>query len=209
MQRSLPFYTPFLLLTILFSCKGSFTECEVVQEWNVQKYKIVESKCGDLVLKFYYRYDVYIDDREKGIGTSRVDSCLFTCQADNEHFLRLNTCDNTVQELKPNKVLLDTKTIDSVTIFSQVLNETQLLTNRQINKFVKDWNNSVTRGYSEEPFDSAFTFFPAYQYKLTVFSNGNQRPFYGYNYLILDSSNWEFEMSKNSQLRYFHNYWKK
>ena len=75
--------------------------------------------------------------------------------------------------------------------------------------FVKDWNNSKTRGYSEKPFDSAFFVFPAYQYRLTVFSKGVGRPFYGYNYLILDSSNWKYEMSKNGDLKYIHNYWKK
>ena len=75
--------------------------------------------------------------------------------------------------------------------------------------FVKDWNNSKTRGYSEEHFDSSLSSFPAYQYKLTVFSKGAKQLFYGYNYLILDSSGWEFEMSKDGELNYFHNYWKK
>ncbi|MCD6178918.1 MAG: hypothetical protein J7K39_03340, partial [Bacteroidales bacterium] len=85
----------------------------------------------------------------------------------------------------------------------------QLLTRTQIETFTKDWNNSKTRGYSNEPFDSAFYRFPAYQYKLTVYLGGAERPFYGYNYLILDSSEWEFEMSEMGDYDYFHEYWKK
>ena len=184
-------------------------KCETVQEWKVQNYRIVKSKCPDLVLAFHYEYDVYAGDKIKGSGASQVDSCIFTWQADNESFLTLNACDNLIQELKPRKVSMDTKSIDSVTIFSNKVKLTQVLTTTQIETFVNDWNNSKTRGYSDKPFDSAFFVFPAYQYKLTVFSKGVQRPFYSYNYLILDSSNWEFEMTKTEELDYFHNYWKK
>jgi hypothetical protein len=183
-------------------------KCEPVQEWKVQNYRIVKSKCPDMVLAFYYTYDVYIGNDRK-TGVSQVDSCIFTWQADNESFLTLNACDNSIQELKPNKISLDSKSIDSVIIFSSEFKQTQLMTKQQIEAFANDWNNSKTRGYSDEPFDSSFFIFPSYQYKLTVFSKGTKRPFYGYNYLILDSSNWEFEMSKTGKLDYFHSYWKK
>lgn len=162
-----------------------------------------------MVLAFHYEYDVYVGDKRIGSGASQVDSCIFTWQADNESFLTLNACDNLIQELKPRKISLDTKSIDSITIFSNQIKQTQVLTAKQIETFANDWNNSKTRGYSDKPFDSAFFVFPAYQYKLTVFSKGVKRPFYGYNYLILDSTNWKFEMSKTDELNYFHNYWKK
>jgi hypothetical protein len=84
-----------------------------------------------------------------------------------------------------------------------------LLTRIQIETFAQDWNSSEVRGYSDSPFDSAFFVFPAYQYKLTVFSKGDERVFYGYNYIILDSSNWEYEMSKEQDIKYIHSYWKK
>jgi hypothetical protein len=88
--------------------------------------------------------------------------------------------------------------------------QTQTLTNKEIEKFVTDWNKSNTRGYyPDEPFDSAFSVFPAYQYLLTVFSKREKRQFYVYNYVILDSSNWKYEMSKTGDLKYIHNYWKK
>lgn len=80
----------------------------------------------------------------------------------------------------------------------------------QIEQFVTNFNNSKTRGYyPEEPFDSAFNVLPAYQYRLTVFSKGIERPFYCYNYVILDSSNWKYEMGKEGELDYFHKYWNK
>ena len=183
------------------------TKCEDIQEWKIDKYRIVKSNCLGIAGPRYYPITVYVGDNPKGNAASQVDSCIFTWQADNESFLTLNVCGDTIQELNPRKVLLDTKIIDSVQLLSNDSRKTQLLTSKEIEKFVTDWNNSKTRGYSDKPFDSAFSFFPAYQYKLTVFSKGSKRPFYGYNYLILDSSNWEFEMSKTGELDYFNNYW--
>ena len=205
---TLPYFT-IILLTVFSSCNNDSMKCEAVQEWKVQNYKIVKSKCPDMVLAFHYEYDVYAGDKRKGSGATQVDNCIFTWQADNESFLTLNACNNSIQEFKPRKISLDTKSIDSVTMFSNEFKQTQVWTATLIETFANDWNNSKTRGYSENPFDSAFFVFPAYQYKLTVFSKGVRRAFYGYNYLILDSSNWEFEMSKKGELSYFHNYWKK
>jgi hypothetical protein len=118
-----------------------------VQEWKVQNYRIVKSKCQDLVLAFSYTYDVFVGNERKGSSASQVDSCIFTWEADNESFMTLNVCENSIKELKPHKIPLDGKTIDSITIFSRELNETQLLTSSQKEKFIKDWNNSKTRGY--------------------------------------------------------------
>lgn len=197
-----------LTLTLFGACNDTSRKCEVVKEWKVSDYKIVKSRCPDLVLAHYYTYDIYLNDQRKG-NVTQVDSCQFTWKADNERFLTLNACDNSINEIRPKKIYLDSKSIDSVTIFSNEYKQTQLLTRTQIETFVQDWNNSKTRGYLNEPFDSAFYRFPAYQYRLTVFSKGATRPFYGYNYLILDSSNWEYEMNKVHDLKYIHKYWKK
>src|SRR5436190_7641037 len=117
MRHYLLLLLTFILLTFSWSCNYNSMKCENVQEWKVQNYKIVKSKCPDMVLAFYYDYDVYVDDKRKG-GASQIDSCIFTWEADNESFLTLNVCDNSVQELKPHKTSLDSKSIDSVTVFS-------------------------------------------------------------------------------------------
>ena len=197
-----------LMLVFATACNQSEQKCEPVEEWKVKDYRIVKSKCPDMVLPFYYAFDIYKGEKRMG-NVSQLDTCIYTWQADKERFLTMNVCENSITELKPNKIFLTLENIDSVTIFSNELRKTQFLTERQIKTFTKDWNKSITRGYSNEPFDSAFHRFPAYQYKLTVFSNGTERPFYGYNYLILDSSNWKYEMSKMGDLNYFNEYWKK
>ena len=203
-------YYLIFLLTLLNSCNLGLTECKDIQEWKVNKYRFVESDCIGPVGPRYYPISVYIGDKKQLGNASHPDSCIFTWQADNESYLTFNVCDNSIQERKPNKITLDTKTIDSVTIYSNEFKQTQLLTNTQIEKFVMDWNDSKTRGYyPDEPFDSAFSVFPAYQFRVTVFSKGKERPFFAYNYVILDSSNWKYEMSKNGDLKYIHNYWKK
>ena len=205
-----PIIIPYIILFALFSCNdGIVGDCEIIQEWKIQNYKIQKKQCPDLVLKHYFTYDLSIDGKEYVASASSVDSCTFTSELDNETFLILNACDKTIKELKPIKIPLDPNSIDSVTIFSRELNQTQSLTSKQIEQLVKDWNNSKARGYSIEPFDSAFYGYNPYQYRMTIFSNNTQRPFYGYNYLILDSSNWKYEMSKKGELDYFHKYWKK
>lgn len=201
---------PYIIFIVFLSCSdGLVEECKVIQEWKVQNYKIEKKQCPDLVLAHYFQYKVSVDGKTNGTSALRIDSCIFTWEPDNKSFLTLDVCDNSFQELKLNKIPLDVKTIDSVTIFSKKLNQTQLLTSKQVELFTKDWNNSIARGYSDESFDSAFSVFPAYQYKLTVFYKGTKRPFYGYNYLVLDSSNWKFEIGQTGDLKYFDSYWKR
>lgn len=205
----LRFIILYISLWVLSSCSdGIVGECKVVQEWKVENYKIEKKQCPDLVLKHYFQYDLSIANKTTQASNSTVDSCIFTSQTDNETFVILNVCDKTIRETKPHKLLLDSKSIDSVTMLSKELNREKSLTSEQIEKLVKDWNNSKIRKYLNEPFDSAFSVFPSFQYRLTVFSKGSERLFYGYNYLILDSSNWEYEMS-NRELNYFHSYWRK
>lgn len=207
-HRTITYHLIFLL-TLLASCSSGLTECKDVQEWTIGKYRFVKSDCIGPVGPRYYPITVHTGDKELG-NAAHPDSCTFTWQSDNETYLTFNVCDNSIKERKPQKVLLDTKAIDSITIFANESKETQRLTNKDVEKFVKDWNNSKTRSYyPDEPFDSAFSVFPAYQYRVTVFSNGQKRPFYAYNYVILDSSNWQYEMSKAGDLKYIHNYWKK
>jgi len=194
---------------IISSCNGGLSKCEKIQEWNIEKYKIVKSQCPDLVLSHSISYSVYVDNEIKGSAASKLDSCKFNWQADNEQFITFNVCKNKISVIKPNKIFLNQKSIDSISIFSNSNNQAQRFTSEQINIFVNDWNNSKTRGYSTKPFDSAFSFFPSYQYKLTIFSKGQEKTFYGYNFLILDSSNWKYEMSKPNNIDYFHKYWKK
>tara|TARA_R110002072_G_C7719764_1_gene514791 strand:+ start:60 stop:674 length:615 start_codon:yes stop_codon:yes gene_type:complete len=195
----------FLLILILtVSCQK---DCETIAEWNVQNYNIKKLKCPDMVAANYFKYSVFVDNEIKGSSATKIDSCTFTWQAENDRFLTLDICNNQVFEKRPNKIGLDFKMVDSILIYSNSKSELKKLTPEQIRKFTADWNKSQTRGYSEKPFDSAFYFYPAYQYKLTLFSESNKKEFYGYNYLILDKNNWKYEMDENENLEYFNEYW--
>lgn len=205
------YFSLFIIPPLIFSsCSNTIVkECKVIEYLKVQNYIIEKKQCGDFVLNHYFRYTISTDGKTSKTDASRTDSCIFTWQADNETRLTLNVCDNTIRALKANKVPLELKSIDSVTMFSRESGQTQLLTSKQIEKLAEDWNTSKARGYSEEPLDSAFSVHPPYQYRMIVFLKGSSRTFYGYNYVILDSSNWKFEMSNTQNLQYFHNYWKR
>lgn len=196
-----------LAVTLLWACNDTSKKCEAVQEWEVRDYKIIKSRCPDLVLAHYYTYDIYRNGQRKG-NVKQIDSCIFTWQASRDSYLTLSVCNNTINEIKPTKNTLTLNSIDSMTIFSNEHNKVKRLTNRQIETFVKDWNNSVVRNYSDVSLDSVFSIFPAYQYRLTVFTNRTEQKFYGYNYLILDNSKWQYEINRDKKLDYFHNYWR-
>ena len=196
-----------LTLTTFTSCFDSSRKCESVQEWEVSEYKIIKLKCPDLVLANYYAYDIYEDNQKKG-NVKQIDSCTFGFQATNENYLMLNICDKTTKEITPSKKILEINTIDSITIFSNEHNEIKRLSKRHVETFVNDWNNSKVRNYEDISLDSVFSRFPAYQYKLTVFESGTERHFFGYNYLILDTSKWQYVMNENQKLDYFHSYWR-
>ncbi|HRP32921.1 MAG TPA: hypothetical protein PKV73_13565 [Agriterribacter sp.] len=195
-----------MTLTLFGGCNDTSKKCEAVQEWEVSNYKIIKSMCPDFVLAHYYTFDIYLNDQRKG-NVKQVDSCIFNWQAGNDSYLTLNVCDNSINEIKPIKNLLTLNSIDSITIFSNEQNKVKQLSAKQIETFVNDWNNSVIRNYYDNSLDSVFSIFPAYQYKLTIFYGENKRQFFGYNYLILDDSKWQYVMSKNKELEYFHNYW--
>ena len=190
------------MLTV--SCKK---DCKTIAEWNIQNYTIKKLKCPDMVASDYFKYSVYVNNKRKGSSAVKKDSCTFTWQAENDRFLTLDICNNKVFEKTPNKIGLDFKMVDSILIYSNSKSKSKKLTPEQIRKFTTDWNKSQTRGYSEKPFDSAFYFYPAYQYKLTLFSESKIKEFYGYNYLILDKNNWKYEMDENRSLEYFNEYW--
>ena len=193
-----------IISTLFYSCLGP---CETEQEWNVDIYTIKKQRCPDMVAANYTEYSVYLDNERKGNSASKKDSCTFTWQAENDRFLTLDICNNKIFEKRPNKISLDFKTIDSILIYSNEKKELKKLTSEKIKKFTSDWNKSQIRGYSEKQFDSAFYVYPAYQYKLTLFSESKKTEFYGYNYLILDNSNWKYEMSQFGDLEYFNRYW--
>ncbi len=67
--------------------------------------------------------------------------------------------------------------IDSIQIQSDSLGKIGLLSNVQRKKFINGWNKKRVTGYSDQPFDSAFSSNPAYTsyyYKLTI-SNRKER----------------------------------
>jgi len=195
----------YFYLKILGEAFGA--DCEKSESWTIGEYKIQEYKCLGWAGPPYYPLDLFKNNKLIKHGGSRKDSCTIAFSAQNDLYLIFNLCNNQVTELQPNKVLLDLKTLDSILIYSNSERKVKKLDSDKIQKFVTDWNESKIRGYSQEPLDSAFYFYPAYQYKLTVFSKSQRREFYGYNYLILDNSNWKYEMDDFGKLEYFNKYW--
>jgi hypothetical protein len=194
------------LVTSLAACNGLLEPCEEIQEWKIEGYRVKKSKCPDLVLAHYYSYSVCIGDKAIGGAASPVDSCLFNWQATSERFVTFDVCNSVViRDITPQKALLDKEGVDSIQMFSNEQKVRKTLDKQQIAKFVRDWNESKSRDYATKRFDSAF--YPTYQYRFTVYYNSKQRTLYGYNYLVVDSSNWVYEMGRDGDLEYFKRFW--
>jgi hypothetical protein len=160
-----------------------------------------------LVLAYYFAHDVYKDGKIIGSAYSNNDSCKYFCQETDERLLIFDICSNSVTLLSPSKEKINKSWVDSITIFSNKEKEIKHFTKYQVEKFVDDWNRSKPRGYSPDPFDSAFSGSPPFQYKIEIFSKGSIKVFYGYNFIVLDSSNWKYIINKHEKLDYFHSYW--
>ena len=81
------------------SCNADSNKCEEVQQWKVEDYRIVESKCPDRVLSHYYTHAVFFKDKEMNRLASRIDSCNFRWQPDkdNNKYLIFDLCKNTIE----------------------------------------------------------------------------------------------------------------
>jgi hypothetical protein len=205
MKRIIILYT---ILLVLSSCSdGLLEDCEVIQEWKVQKYKIEKKQCPDLVLAHYFRYEISIDGKTNGTFAFRIDTCIFRWQANRESFLTLNICDNTVVEVKPDKKLIDIATVDSIRIYSSNLKQSKLLIRNQVKKVIKDWNESKTSDYRDKPVDSVF--YPTYQYRLTVYTKDGKTEFLCSNFLISNKTKWTYYIDNDEDVEYFNKLWNK
>lgn len=181
--------------------------CEEIEHLDFKNYTILKYKCPDMVLSHFYKYKIFENGNADGHHITRKDSCSFAWQAKNDKFLKINLCLNEITEKSPEKKLLLRNQIDSILIFSGSEKKLKRFSQEQIQNFVIDWNNKLVRNYSDRPYDSAFSYIEPYQYKIDVFSSSNTFEVFGYNYLILDSSNWVYKITDNKNLDYFHEIW--
>lgn len=181
-------------------------ECKEVKRVLYKGYTIVQDDCIGPVGPRYITTTIYTPDG-KEYYPKEQDSCIIAYQPDSKLYIKLDTCRGLAFEIHESKLSLEDAQIDSIIMFSNQLKLSKKLSKNQVLQFVRDWNKSKSRGYEHEPFDSAFSYMIPYQYKILVYGKSGVRPFYGYNYVILDSSQWKYEMSPHRYLKYFHEYW--
>ncbi len=200
-------YCLIISLTILCSCNPGLTKCKQIQEWKIGEFRIVKSDCLGPAGPNYYPFSVYNGKRHLGGNGFQKDSCTITIQPEDDLYMVFNICSNSFSEIKPEKKEIDIKEVDSITMFSNQLKQTKPLSAKQIERFVRDWNNSRASDYRDKHLDSIF--FPNYQYKLIVHLRNGQREFLGFNYLINDRTQWTYFISKNEDTNYFNKLWTK
>ncbi len=177
-------------------------DCEEKRNWTIGKYKIQENECIGFAGPHYSKFDLFENDKLVEDYVSMSDSCIVNFQKRNDLVIRFNLCSEKITELRPQIMKMNLSDIDSIQIQSDSLGKIGLLSNVQRKKFINDWNKKRVTGYSDQPFDSAFSSNPAYTsyyYELTIFSNNTRKRFYGRDNIILDSLNWNFQIGKKEQ----------
>ena len=183
------------------------TKCEDVQEWKIENYKIVESRCLGYAGPPYYPLAVYDGGKSLGNTGFRKDDCTITFQATDDLYIIFDICKSKLTEIKPDKKQIDIATVDSVIIFSNELHQSKLLDRKKVEKFIKDWNKSRTSDFRDKPVDSVF--YPTFQYKFTVYTTNGQKEFLGANYLISNRTKWTFYINDDKDIEYFNKLWSK
>ncbi len=200
-------YYILFLATLFSSCNLGLTKCEDVQEWKINGYKIVKSKCLGPVGLHYYPLSLYKDKTFLGENGFQKDSCTITFQPGNSSYLIFNICDNSLSQIKPDKKEIDLKTVDSVQMFSNIFKQTKLLSLKQIETFIKDWNKSKVSDYRSGNVDSVF--YPTIEYRLTVWADTNKSEFLCRNYLLSNRTNWTYYINQKEDTSYFDKIWNK
>jgi hypothetical protein len=180
-------------------------ECEKTKKWTVQEYQIQEYRCFGWAGPPWYPMDIYENGNEITNDIIRKDSCLIGFRKEKELYLYLNICENSIKEIRPNKNLLSTKSIDSIQIVSKTTNQTKKLNEQQIRKIVTDWNKSQVWDYRDEVYDSIF--YPEYDYELYVYQKKKKTEFITENYLMADRNQWTYIMSSEKNKKYFNEIW--
>ena len=180
-------------------------DCEYHDSWTVQEYEIDKYRCVGWAGPPYFPLYIKKDGRKlPGIGT-RKDSCTIGYEFHRQSYVELNTCDGTINEILPIKEELLVSKIDSILMLSSDNSSQSIkLTEKNLQKFVEDWNKSDVFDYRSKHPDSMF--YPNYQYKFIVFENGSLRHFTTAKSMIADDSNWVYSIGKSLKENYFGKY---
>jgi len=182
------------------------TDCEKKQNWNIGKYKIQEYECIGFAGPHYRKFDLLENEKIIDDYVSMTDTCTINFQKQNDLIIRFNLCSETITELRPQVERLNFSNIDSIQIYLDSMDKTHRLSLEQTKILVNDWNKRRVNGYSEQPFDSAFSRNPvytSYYYQLTIFSNKIRNHYYGRDNIILDSLNWKYLIGESDKEDYF------
>lgn len=199
-------------------------EVTVMKEQKIEKYKLTLTKRLGFAGPPYYRYELYKGLRHIASAYPPTnDTCFVQFSERNDYYINFNLCSKTKTILTPDKVNLDFKDIDSITIrpydsirlkargvyeapfydtivtknFDQT--KTRRLTAEQVKIFVSKWNNSKATGY--EPRDKIY-----FHYLISVYTKKTKRQFKTLNYYIYESGKWSYETSKDN---FFDDLWNK
>ena len=191
----------FYFLRIFSEAFGS--KCEKTEKYIVQEYQIQEFKCIGWAGPPWYPTDVYKNGKLIAKNVIKSDSCNVKIKKNDNFYLYLNICNNSIEEVKSNKHLLSSKDIDSIQIYSNKLNQTKRL--KLSSKIITDWNKSQVWDLSDSDFEDIF--YPNYDYKILIFQKNSVKEFLTKNNLIADTSKWIYQISNDNNKEYFENIW--
>jgi len=163
-------------------------DCEESTSWTINEYKIQELKCLGLAGPHYYPLDLYRKGKKLSAGGYKTDSCTIRFIPANDVYLRFNICENTLVELRPQKILLALDKIDSVIIHRTENDQFKKLNNKQVEEFVNKWNQAPVFDFR----DNEKPFYPKSSYFVFVYADSKVRKFETGGFMIKDTDNWSY-----------------
>jgi hypothetical protein len=213
-----------LFLTSLTACNIGLTKANIIKEWNIDKYKITYSEKTGPVGGAFYQYDVYKNEKHLSYNTSQInnDSCLLRFREENDYYVVFNLCSLKRTILKPDKIMLEFKAIDSITIrpynsitltpsgnkypkpyYDTIIDKdfdstfTKKLNKKEMKLVINKWNRSNTNGFERLG--------KTYHYLLTIYSNGTERKIKTLNHYLIENKYWSYKTKENN---FFTDLWK-
>lgn len=126
-------------------------ECELVDEFYIENYKIEKLRCLGYAGPHWYPFNLYKDGKEMEVTSIKFDSCRveFVAHGSKDHYT-FDKCQQSVEIQKPKKDIISLNQIDSAFMKNLSINDEIKLNKKQIEYFTNKWNTSKVDGYSTD-----------------------------------------------------------
>jgi len=191
--------------------KAFWLDCDRTNySMSVNEYKIEGQICSS-GWGSYKTFHLKKNGKKISKSKHNWDACKLGFEIQNDLFIKFDTCNKIVEEVRPEKQAINLQSVDSILLFSASHAGQKKFTTNQVGKFIKDWNNCKTLEYRTYPslrYNGIHSSSLSNRYyKIVVFEKNRKLSYTGFSSKVYDNSNWTYLISQVNNFDYFRAIW--